>query len=197
MSAAATLCPRRTYSSPMLTENTLSDEQEHALLRKARWGDQEAFARLYRAHATAVHTLALRLTGNRATAEDVTQDTFLRMTQFLNGLRDDVPLRPWLKRVAANHAIDLLRKDRKLVPEADFETLEGADSHAQEHATEFDGLLRRLAPLARTLVWLHEMEGWSHPELAARFDRTPSWSKSIVSRAIARLKHELDGGQAT
>lgn len=181
----------------MLTENTLTNEQEHALLRKARWGDQDAFARLYRAHAMAIHTLALRLTGDRATAEDITQDTFLRMARFLNGLRDDVPLRPWLKRVAANHAIDLLRKDRRLAQEADFESIEDTDSRAPEHATEFDGLLRRLSPLARTLVWLHEMEGWSHPQLGARFGRSPSWSKSIVARALAHLKRELEEGQAT
>ena len=160
-------------------------------MRKARRGDRAAFDRLYRLHSAAVYTLAVRLTGVPATAEDITQDTFLKMLQFVGGFRDGMPLRPWLKRVAANAAIDRLRRDRHhLLDELDAQH---ADGHAAAPggAAEADGLLRRLAPLARTLVWLHEMEGWTHAELAARFRRSPSWSKSIVSRALARLRDEL------
>ena len=60
-----------------------------------------------------------------------------------------------------------------------------------DHAAEAERLLRRLAPLPRTLLWLHEMEGWTHAELGARFGQSPSWSKSIVSRALGRLRGEL------
>jgi len=160
-------------------------------VRKARRGDRAAFDRLYRLHAAAVYTLAVRLTGVPATAEDITQDTFLKMLQFIGGFRDGMPLRPWLKRVAANAAIDRLRRDRHhLLDELDAQHADG-HATAPAGAAEADGLLRRLAPLARTLVWLHEMEGWTHAELAARFRQSPSWSKSIVSRALARLRDEL------
>ena len=54
------------------------------------------------------------------------------------------------------------------------------------------GLLRRLSPTERTVVWLHAMEGWSHPELGRRFGRSESWSKSIVSRTLSRLRLELE-----
>src|SRR3546814_21121964 len=46
--------------------------------------------------------------------------------------------------------------------------------------------------MERTVIWLHAMEGWSHPELGRRFDRSESWSKSIVSRGLSRLRLELD-----
>ena len=160
-------------------------------LRRARRGDDAAFEAIYRDHARAIHALALRLTGNSAAAEDIVQETFLRMFGFLSGLRDDTPLRPWLKRVAANLAIDRLRREHRL---ADDHALAEAVDAAAPPATlaEADALLRRLPPLVRTLVWLHEMEGWSHEELAQRFNRSPSWSKSILSRALARLRAGLD-----
>ena len=167
--------------------------EEAALLRKARWGDHDAFARLYQAHARAIHALAYRLTGNAATAEDITQDTFLKMLGFLSGLRADAPLRPWLKRVAANAAIDRLLREQRFFAEADDDAWPDDGASPAENV-ELLGMLRRLPPLARTVVWLHEMEGWSHPELAERFGRSPSWSKSIVSRALARLRDDLETG---
>ncbi|RYZ73384.1 MAG: RNA polymerase sigma factor [Lysobacteraceae bacterium] len=170
-----------------------ANPEEAALVRRARWGDQAAFATLYRAHAKAIHALAYRLTGNAAAAEDITQDTFLKMLGFLSGLRSDAPLRPWLKRVAANAAIDRLRRERRFVAEADEQAWPD-DGPGPAEEVEMLGLLQRLPPLARTVVWLHEMEGWSHPELGARFGRSQSWSKSIVSRALAQLRQDLKTG---
>ena len=167
--------------------------EEAALVRKARWGDHEAFAQLYRAHAKAIHALAFRLTGNAAAAEDITQDTFLKMLGFLSGLRSDAPLRPWLKRVAANAAIDRLRREQRFSAQADDDAWPDDSADPTENL-EILGMMRRLPPLARTVVWLHEMEGWSHPELAERFGRSPSWSKSIVSRALTKLRDDLESG---
>ncbi|TWT19099.1 sigma-70 family RNA polymerase sigma factor [Luteimonas marina] len=169
-------------------------EREYDLVRKARWGNEAAFAELYRLHARAVYTLAYRLTASTDRAEDITQDTFLRMLRFLPGFRAGTPLRPWLKKVAANAAIDLMRRDRHVLDDALIESApsgaEGADA-----SMDAEGLLRRMPPLARTLFWLHEIEGWSHQELARRFGQSPSWSKSIVSRALARLRVELEQGE--
>lgn len=165
---------------------------ERELVRRARWGDGDAFAQLYRLHARAVHALALRLTGNTAAAEDITQDVFLKMLQFLGGFHEDAPLRPWLKRVAANVAIDRLRRERPQLSESLDEQWPEADAGPAQHA-EASSLLRRLPPLVRTVVWLHEMEGWSHPDLARRFGRSQSWSKSVLSRGLARLRADLDG----
>jgi len=170
-----------------------SNSEEAALVRKARWGDHDAFAQLYRMHAKAIHALAYRLTGNAAAAEDITQDTFLKMLGFLSGLRGDAPLRPWLKRVAANAAIDRLRRERRFVAEADPDAWPD-DSTEPTQEMEILGVLQRLPPLARTIVWLHEMEGWSHPELGERFGHSASWSKSIVSRALAKLRDDLETG---
>ena len=172
---------------------------EALLVRKARRGDRAAFDALYRLHAGRVYTLAYRLCGSAPVAEDITQETFLKMLRFLGGFREDRPLRPWLKQVAAHAAIDRLRRDR--LHETDSLDCRGTEGAVDEvpaayagsadHAAEAERLLRRLAPLPRTLLWLHEMEGWTHAELGARFGQSPSWSKSIVSRALGRLRGEL------
>lgn len=171
------------------------DDSGAERLRRARRGDEAAFESIYREHARAIHALALRLTGSTAAAEDIVQETFLRMFGFLSGLREDTPLRPWLKRVAANLAIDRLRRERRY---SDDDALFRAfdENAAPATVAEASGLLRRLPPLARTLVWLHEMEGWSHEELARRFGRSPSWSKSILSRSLARLRGHLEVADA-
>lgn len=169
----------------------IDDRDEAQLVRRARRGQEAAFAEIYRRHARVIHTLALRLTGNPATAEDITQECFLKMLQFLGGLHDGTPLRPWLKRVATNAAIDQVRRDKRLVAfdDDDAQPMDGPDPLL--HA-ESIGLLQRLTPLERTVIWLHSMEGWSHPELGRRFGRSESWSKSIVSRGLSRLRLELD-----
>ena len=89
--------------------------EEARLVRRARWGDRRAFETLYHRHAAAIHALALRLTGSTAAAEDVTQDTFMQLLRFMDRMAPDRPLRPWLKRVAANAAIDRLRRERRFV----------------------------------------------------------------------------------
>ena len=172
---------------------TEANPEEAAWIRRARRGDDQAFALLYRAHAKAIHALAYRLTGNAAAAEDVTQETFLKMFGFLSGLRSDTPLRPWLKRVAANAAIDRLRRDQRFTFDVQEESWAYEGTDAADHA-EVPALLRRLPPVARTLVWLHEMEGWSHPEIAVRFGRSQSWSKSILSRALNKLREDIEAG---
>lgn len=174
-------------------ETAPADNQSEAdLVRKARWGDRDAFEQLYRLHARAIHALALRLTGNRAAAEDITQDAFMKLLQFLGGIRNDTPLRPWLKRVTANLAIDRMRRERPQLTEPWDEQRPDTDAGPALHAETSD-LLRRLPPLVRTVVWLHEMEGWSHPELARRFGRSQSWSKSILARGLTRLRADLQG----
>ncbi len=172
--------------------NTPCPPDDAALLHAARRGDPVAFQQLYQRHAPAIHSLVLRLCGSVETAEDITQDVFLKAMRFLPGLRAELPLRPWLKRTASNALIDLYRRQWRALPLDDEEMTAGPGAPPDAGA-EASGLLRRLPPAARTLVWLQVMEGWSHREIAARFGRSESWSKSVVSRALSQLRGDLEG----
>ena len=156
-------------------------------LRRARKGDQQAFARIYQRHARAVHGLAWRLTADLHSAEDITQEAFLRLLRRIGGADPDRPLRPWLNRVASNLAIDRLRRSTREINDAECLTLPSPQPEP-EACSEASGLLRHLPPIARTLVWLNQVEGWSHQSLGKRFGRSESWSKSTVSRALIHLR---------
>lgn len=174
----------------MDAERPIAEHDESALLRAARGGDSAAFSALYQRHAKPIYALALRMCGSVETAEDITQDTFLKMLRFLPGLRAELPLRPWLKRTASNAVIDHLRKQWRAMPLPDDDFVPTSGPLTESDA-EISGLLRRLTPIARTVTWLHLMEGWSHKDLAARFGHSESWSKSVLSRALATLRSEL------
>ena len=116
-------------------------DAEAERLRRARRGDGAAFEALYHDHARAVHALAFRLTGNAAEAEDIVQETFLRMFGFLSGLRENTPLRPWLKRVAANLAIDRLRRQQHPGTDMALAALADTASASPADAADADTLL--------------------------------------------------------
>jgi|CXWL01.1.fsa_nt_gi RNA polymerase sigma-70 factor (ECF subfamily) len=170
----------------MSTHFADTPDSEHAWLRQARAGDHAAFAAIYLKHSPGVYTLALRLSGQRSEADDLTQETFLRALQSLAGFRDGAALGPWLKRITANLAIDRLRRLRPHDPLEDVEIAGETTDH--DGRLDLAAAMAGLDALTRSVVWLAVMEGWSHRELADRHGRTESWSKSVLSRALSRLK---------
>ena len=187
---SAVACDESPLWSVCQTMNASTDplQVEIDWLRRARQGDSAAFAALYLQHSAAVYTLALRMSGQRSEAEDLTQETFLRALQSLSSAREGVSLGPWLKRIAANLAID---RQRRLRPGGELEE-DWCDGCAVAPGETLDLIdaLARLDPIARSVVWLALVEGWTHRELADRYSRSESWSKSVLARAFARLKLE-------
>jgi len=159
-----------------------------ALLARARRGDMDAFAAIYADFAAPCYTLAMRVLGDRAAAEDVVQDVFLKMFATLRGYRGDAPFGAWLKRMTANATIDVVRsrqrwrdEDADALPETSAVTDTGA------LAVDAWSLLEGLPARARAIVVLHEVEGYTHKELAELFGQSESYSKSILARALKRL----------
>src|SRR5512146_2915820 len=159
-------------------------------LARAQSGDMQAFAALYTSFGRACFNLALRILGNRAQAEDLVQEVFLKMIGAIRSYRGDAPFGSWLKRMTVNAIIDQLRGQRR---ETDFDALESdgaspaADAPAPAVIVDAWGLLQRLPPRARAVLVLHEFEGYTHTELAELFGQSESYSKSILARALRRL----------
>ena len=171
-----------------MTQDFADDRLARTLLDRSRRGDGEAFAQLYQQQASAIYALAFRLTADRSKAEDVTQETFLKALKGLRGYRGDAPVQVWLKRMAANAGIDHLRIEARW-RRLDESVLEmPTDLLPDLDAQRTCGHLAKLRPEARTVVWLHTVEGWSHTELAQRFGRSESWSKSLLSRSLALMR---------
>lgn len=170
-------------------------ETDAVTLARARRGDMQAHAAIYTTYSRACFTLAMRILGNAASAEDVVQDVFLKMMDAIKSYRGDAPFGAWLKRLTVNAAIDQLRAQRYV----DQDDPERLFANIAESATTPDdshdamALLQRLPPRARLVLVLHELEGYTHKELADLFGQTESYSKSILSRSLRRLHDWLSG----
>jgi RNA polymerase sigma-70 factor (ECF subfamily) len=160
------------------------------ILVRAQRGDMQAFASIYSTYGRACYGLALRLTTNAAQAEDLVQEVFLKLMENIRSYRGDAPFGAWLKRLTVNAAIDQLRQRKRLSdgdPEAVFAEIEVSDPSPAENVDAW-AMLRRLSPRARTIVVLHQVEGYTHAEIATLFGQSESYSKSILSRALQRLQ---------
>ncbi len=158
------------------------------ILARAQRGDMAAFEHIYRRYSRACFQLALRLTGQRQSAEDLVHEAFLKMMDMIHSYRGEAPFGAWLKRLTANAGIDWLRRQRHLV-DLDADTLLEPVAPGNDNAglLDADALLALLPPRARAIVVLHELEGFTHAELARRFGQSESYSKSILARALKRL----------
>ena len=176
-------------SEPTFSRSGFGQELDRITLERARRGDMDACAAIYRRFGTACFNLALRILGERAAAEDVVQEVFLKMINTLPGFRGDAPFGVWLKRMTANATIDALRAGQRFAdedPEIVFASLasNAADADARVDAWS---LLMRLPPRARAVLVLHELEGYTHKELSELFGQSESYSKSILARALKKL----------
>lgn len=178
---------------------------EPELLDRARRGDREAHAALYRAFAPMVYTLARRMLGSRVLAEDVVQDVFVDVIRKAAQHREAASIGAWIKRIAVNKAIDQLRspwlKRRESVEHNDVGASEASASgdtvigtpleHEDERLAELLRALDALPQTTRAVVWLYDVEGYSHEEIGRLMGRSTSFSKSQISRAHAELRRVL------
>lgn len=180
----------------MNTESSFAIDLPAALIQRAQAGNRAAFEQIYRRFERPVFTLALRMLADRGEAEDVLQDTMLRLFDRVASFRGESPFWAWLRRIAVNEALMRLRRrglleytDTAIEPEADD------DAHrlppaAADHAC----LLRALAELpaaTRSVLWLYHAEGFTHDEIATAMDRSISFSKSQLARGTRRLRARL------
>jgi len=167
-----------------------------ALLRRAQRGEASAFEQLYRRFERPVFTLALRLTGQREEAQDVLQDTMLKLFDRIGEFRGESPFWGWLRQIAVNEALMRLRK-RARQGEADDTDEEALEAHdlllppAAADAALLGQALQRLPDATRSVLWLYHAEGYTHDEIAGLMGKTASFSKSQLARGTRRLRELL------
>lgn len=141
--------------------------------------------------------LAGRLHGDRATADDLLQEVFVRVHRRIGSLRDEERLAPWLFRIARNVLIDHLRtasrsrSDDGLPELAMPEEEENGVSVAEALAPSVRAMIERLSPESREALLATEYEGVTQVELARRLGLSLSGAKSRVQRARAQLEQLL------
>jgi RNA polymerase sigma-70 factor (ECF subfamily) len=167
-----------------------------ALVDRARRGEAGAFEQIYRLFERPVFTLALRLTGEREEAQDVLQDTMLKLFDRVGEFRGESPFWGWLRQIAVNEALMRLRRRGRLP-----QTEEAVDAELESHdvmlpaaaadAALLTRALGRMADATRSVLWLYHAEGYTHDEIAGLMGRTPSFSKSQLARGTRKLRELL------
>jgi RNA polymerase sigma-70 factor (ECF subfamily) len=163
-------------------------------LDRARSGDRAAHAELYALFAASVFTLARRMLASTTLAEDVLQETFVEVLCKIGGFRGDADVGTWIKRIAINKCLMHVRSSwvSRRGPEGD-EPADEARSCALDDQMALERALDRVPDVARAVVWLHDVEGYTHREIGRLMGRTASFSKSQLARAHERLRGLLEG----
>jgi RNA polymerase sigma-70 factor (ECF subfamily) len=178
-----------------------SNRSDEELARLAAGGDAAAFDEIYSRHRRFVYSLAVRMTGNQADAEDLTQESFVSVLRRVGSFRGEASFTTWLYRLVVNQ-VNMHFRYRKSRPET-----QTSDSEIPEHGPRLAGrtdpaeplidrivienAVRMLPPGYRAAFILHDVEGYKHEEAAQLSGHTAGTSKSQLHKARASLRAML------
>jgi len=178
-------------------------EVSSEIILAASRGDVRAHEQIYIAYRRAVYNMIRRLITRPAVADEILQDVFVEVLRSIGSYAGSGSFGGWVRSVAVNKCLMHLRSPwhRRLLwidaqePEDTDRVLDDIAMQAEVSASAGQDLERAMASLpalTRTVVWLHDVEGYTHGEIANLLGRTTSFSKSQLSRAHARLRDLLD-----
>jgi RNA polymerase sigma factor (sigma-70 family) len=167
-----------------------------ATVAAAQAGDEAAIEAVYRATAAPLYTLLRRLVRRPAIAEELLQETFVDVLEHIGAYEGRCPLAAWIRALAVNRALMYLRSPWHRSLEWLDKDPGGADrlpGHEREAAygAGLERALMTLPAISRAVVWLHDVEEFTHAEIGLALGRTPSFSKSQLARAHTRLRAQL------
>ena len=183
----------------------LPELSESETIRRAQRGDSDAFERIYHAHCRRIYALCLRMAGNSAEAEDLTQEAFLTVLRKIQTFRGDSAFSTWLHRIAVN--LVLMRFRKKSLPETSPENIDESCGNRSGRREELgapdlqlagsidrvnlERAIRQLTPCHKLVVELHDIQGYKHKEIAQIMDWSIGNSKAQLHRARRRLRELL------
>jgi len=163
-------------------------------LAELRAGSPDAITACYREHASALLTLAMRLTGERADAEDVVQDVFVGLPEALRRYEERGLFAAWLRGLTTRHALGIHRRvrNRREVPHgAESLTVPARSAEPIGDAAHIERALGTLSDNLRHVFVLRVIEGHSHAAIAAFLGISVGTSEVRLSRAIKALRSQL------
>ena len=178
---------------------------DNGIIKRAAVGDVRAHEIIYRAFSAPVYSICLRFTKVPAQAEDLVQETFIEIMRSIANFRGEAALGSWIRRIAVTKSLMFLRsawtkRGQSLADGWDDTTpgepLSHGVSRHPDDAMDLDAALANLPDVSRAVVWLHDVEGFTHKEIAGLMGKTESFSKSQLSRAYQRLRPLLSGDEA-
>ena len=187
------------------SEEEVKELPEAEAIRLAQLGDAPAFERIYRLHSRRVYALCLRMVGNTAEAEDLTQEAFLQLFRKIATFRGESAFSTWLHRLAVN--VVLMRLRKKTLTESSLEEATEPDEESGGPRKDVGGpdlrlsgsidrvnlerAISQLPPGYKSVFVLHDIQGYEHNEIADIMGCSIGNSKSQLHKARTRLRELL------
>jgi RNA polymerase sigma-70 factor, ECF subfamily len=163
------------------------------LIAAVRRGDERSFVLLYRRHTPRLLQVVLRIVGGAVDdAEDVVQEAWIAATAALEGFRGDASFRTWLTGIAINRCRVLLKKRGRWTDIGDSETAIPAAGVWSGERVDLERAISLLPAGYRTVVVLHDVEGYTHDEIAALLGVASGTSKAQLFHARRALRALLE-----
>ena len=174
-----------------------TEPTDASLMASLAGGDNTALAVLAQRHHQKVITVAYRMLSNRASAEDIAQETFLRVLKSAKRYKPEAKFTTWLYRIAINLCIDAQRKGsfKTISLDVAYETISAEERESSLEQAETAKIVQKavenLPHRQKTAVILHRYEGLSHGQIAEVTGWTKSATESLLVRAYANLREKL------
>jgi RNA polymerase sigma-70 factor, ECF subfamily len=185
-----------TAEMPPPSQNPVAHDDEASLIARAQRRDVRAFEHLYRLHVPRVYAVCLRLTANVRRAEELTQTAFIQLWEKLPLFRGESAFTSWLHRIAVNVVLmefrTTNRREARVVGVADLALVETPHTPPAPGARlDLEQAIASLPPQARAIFVLHEIEGYTHDEIATLMELQPGTTKAQLHRARQLLQQAL------
>lgn len=183
-----------------MVDNQKSTRSDAVLARLAAEGDAAAFEEIYSRYRRFVYSIALRMTGNLADAEDLTQDSFISVLRRIGSFRGAASFNTWLYRLVVNQVKMHFRRRKSRpedqprdgeLPERELSSARRADYQQVIDRLAIEEAMQRLPPGYRTALNLYDIERYQHKEIARLLGCSEGTSKSQLHRARLSLRKLL------
>ena len=175
-------------------------ESESKLVKLCKQGDAKAQYKLYKLYSKVMYNIAVRMTGDQSTAEDIIQDSFIKAFSEIDKLQNEKAFGGWLKRIVINRCIDIIRKKRVVFTDMEnisvkhLELVDNVDDAVNPEIVH--RFIKQLPEGARQILVMRALEGYKHAEVAEKFGISESTAKTQFFRAkqlLAKMiKEEVD-----
>jgi RNA polymerase sigma factor (sigma-70 family) len=180
----------------MPNNSKFSVEIPNEIIEQAKSGSSDAFEQIYRTYSKSCYLLAWRILGNKTLAQDIVHDVFIKVMNKIHTFQANGYFAGWLRKIVVRESINRIKVEAKihLISDDDLHNIECTDlfnNNWLSSCHDLEALTCHLSTTSRAVLFLHEVEGYNHKEIALLFNKSESFSKVTLSRAYRTLKKTL------